>query len=215
MARNEHDSVKEEIKVELVQLFRRTGYLTKRTIASPLCVKGKSRFVKHFRSMAGTYRSIGFTPAKSYSFVDTRRQARAIFHELIENLCVKLTRQGRMLSFARHRTMIVVDGELKIKLSARLCAPEGSRMQTWELEWPDSYDIDRMVSVLFTRMPLHIVSFYVFPVGVVPVDTRMTVCVQNVPALGSFFFSRLDILSHLTERTALETDDGRRPSARE
>jgi DNA invertase Pin-like site-specific DNA recombinase len=214
MVRNDDECVKKEIKAELVQLFRCTGYLTKRTIASQLCVSGKSRFVEQFGSMVATYRSVGFTPAKSYTFVDTRRQARAIFDELIEHLSAKLMQEGRLLSFARQRTLIVVDGEFKIKLSARLCSPDQTK-QTWQLPWPYSYDVDLMVVVLFRRMPLRIVGFYIFPVGVVPVGSRMNMCEENVPALGSFCFSSLDILSHLTERTAVETDDGRFPYARD
>lgn len=42
--------------------------------------------------------------------------------------------------------------ELKIKLNARLCAHEGSQEQTWGLRWPDTYNIDLMVLVLFGRL---------------------------------------------------------------
>lgn len=207
--------VKEEIQAELAHLFRRSGHLTMRTMARQLHVHGKSEYRKHFGSMAGTYRSVGFTPTYNYDYIDTRRQASAIFHEFVANLSSTLTREGHQLSLEQGETLMLVNDELKIKLNARLCAHEGSQEQTWGLRWPDTYDIDLMVLVLFTRMPVRISGFYVLPLGTVPAGKMTTICAQNVPALSSFYFANLEILSHLTQRSVLEIHGGRRPTARE
>jgi DNA invertase Pin-like site-specific DNA recombinase len=215
LMRNSGVVVKEQIRAELENLFRRNGHLTKRAIDSQLGIRGKSSFRKQFGSMDVTYRSVGFVPTNSYAYIETRRQATIIFRGFVENLCTVLTQQHHRLWLGQDRTLLHINDELKVKLSARLCAYEGARTQTWEIGWPSHYDVDLMVVLLFSRTPVQIRDFYVLPLGILPIGKRTIMCAQNVPALSSFCFSNLDILSHLSERITLETERGKRTTERE
>ncbi|MGY6255560.1 recombinase family protein [Paraburkholderia caledonica] len=196
--------VEAETNAELKRLWESAGYLNVRTMAQGLSVNGKSGFAKRFGCMANAYRSVGFKPTCQYDYVDLRRQAHAVFHSLIEAMSTSLSQAGLHPALYRCRTLLQVNNELSVKFTARLTAPRGAGARTWTLKWPGNYPVDLMVIVLFSRMPVQVDGFYVFPRGVVLPGKVTVVCPSHIPALRRFYVPNLDMLRYLAERSALE-----------
>jgi DNA invertase Pin-like site-specific DNA recombinase len=201
-----------ELLSRLTRCLKKSGTLNSQTIDNDPNLPSSYTFTRRFGSLANAYRAIGFETSKSDSMAETYRVLRPSLAAFTRRVIETLEADGHRIVRFDDGKLICVDGELRIKITARSVYHNAYHDPTWSVRWPDRYPVDLFVVLRVDCVYMTGTRIYVFPRGSLPRRRLLTLLARGGEwkrNYDMFAFSDMAILQELTARCPLEVRNGR------
>lgn len=202
--RRAHRLSNEDLLEGLSALRDRLGRLSAVEIGKDPFLPGQHYYRRRFGSLTRAYKAIGFETNRNYEYLNVVRDARHLQTRLCEVTVARLTEAGHHVVSSADRSVICVNGELRLRVTARAASATIYRHLHWNISWPTLYPIDLLVVARADRLAKEFLDFFVFPKGSLGPEKLTILTEENRSRLNMFRHLNLKVLLTLAERSPLE-----------
>jgi DNA invertase Pin-like site-specific DNA recombinase len=194
----------ERLLEKLSDLRDKEGTLSALSIGAARDLPSQNIYKKRFGSLTQAYKAIGFDTKRNYEFLKVRQSASVLTRRFCEVVFEELVGTGCNVECSRDKSILHVNGELRIKLTVRPASRTIYARERWIFEWPRLFPLDVLILARADRLATELIDFYMLPRGCLG-SQHLTILQQALnPTLEMFRFSNLKVLLDLVARSPLE-----------
>jgi DNA invertase Pin-like site-specific DNA recombinase len=193
------DEMLARLKTLLAQRGKLSGLLIDETDDMPSTASYRHRF----GSLVQAYEMVGFTPERDYAFLETNRQLRRLYPELVGDVVRSLAGAGAHVERDAATDLLTVNGlfTVSIVLSRYEVTPGGA--PRWTIRFDRSLDPDLTIAVRMDADNETPLDYYLMPSLDVRVE-RMRIASENFLGVDAYRYESLDYFFGMAEQVHIE-----------
>ena len=176
-----------------------SGHLIDAAEGMPLSATYRSRF----GSLLKAYQLAGYTPTRSFDYVEVNRRIRAAVPPLLSDLVTRLTQVGATVTQDAQSGLLLINGEYSAAIVLSRCRQTTSGNLRWRINFDDRIAPDITILARMDEENERPVDYYLLPVMDMT-SPRLLLCETNGAYLDTYQFNSLDFFMKLAERARIE-----------
>jgi len=139
---------------EMLARLRRT--LLKRGRLSPAIINDTSglpgihTYIRHFGSVRNTYRMIGYSSERDYTFIDAEQAWAEVMANIASQVAAGLRKLGRKVVFGRSKDQLCIDGRTRVLFRVARSYPREGGLTQWRIPQVDRPSAKWIVAIRLT-----------------------------------------------------------------
>lgn len=176
-----------------------SGHLIDSAEGMPLSASYRSRF----GSLLKAYQLAGYTPARSFDYVEVNRRIRAAVPPLMSDLVTRLTQVGATVTQDAQSGLLLINGEYSAAIVLSRCRQTTSGNFRWRVNFDDRIAPDITILARMDEANERPVDYYLLPVMDMT-SPKLLLCETNGAYLDTYQFDSLDFFMTLAGRAHIE-----------
>lgn len=161
-----------------------------------------SAYRNRFGSLVRAYRLVGHAPSRDYTYLETNRSLRTVFHEVVDDTISRIATFGGCVSRDPVTDLLTVNQEFTASVVVVRCQQTGSGTLRWKVRLDARLHPDITIAVRMTPSNEAVQDYYLLPR--IDFQTAMLrLAEDNGVFLDAYRFESLEALALLSQRTEI------------
>jgi DNA invertase Pin-like site-specific DNA recombinase len=191
-----------EMLSKLKELVRQHATLSAQLIDKAEGMPTSSAYRGRFGSLIAAYQRVGFNPDRDYSFVETNRQLRALYPNLLGDLVKRLGAAGAKVE-RNPNDHLLINGEFSAAVALSRCKSTAAGALRWQVRMDGPIAPDITILVRMNPANEQPADYYLLPIMDLG-SSRFLLCEENGVHLETYQFDTLDYFTELSLRKHIE-----------
>lgn len=178
----------EEMLSRLRRLLHKKGRLSPALIENASGLPGVDTYIKHFGSIRNTYRLIGYTPARDYSFIDAMQAWARVTSELVSEAATKLRKAGKRVAVGEVGDDLLIDRKDRVLFRIAPAHSEVGNLTYWNVPRINRPPARWIVAIRLTEDNKNVFDYTLIPAKAVAGKYR-----SNCARITDVAFNRLGV----------------------
>ena len=193
----------DEMLQKLRVLHNRQGWLSGMVINEAEDMPSSSAYAHRFGSLIRAYELIGFTPDRDYSYIETNRELRKMYPQIVEDAIRRIKEIGGQVRREVTNDLLIVNEEIKISVVICRCHKTPAGTSQWKIHLDTGLLPDITVAIRMDQTNTQALDYYLLPALDIE-NPKIRLAENNHLALDAYRFDTLEPFFMLTERELLE-----------
>jgi hypothetical protein len=192
----------EELLDQLRALLARTGRLSGLFIDETDGMASSSVYRHRFGSLIQAYKLIAYTPERDYAFIETNRQLRLMYPQIVSDVTEQIRQIGGVVTSDPATDLLTVNDEFTASLVLARCRRMESGAFRWLIRVDAGLKPDITVAVRMDAENRNPLDYYLLP-SLDLIFEKLMLAEDNPIGLDVFRFDTLDFFFGMAQRTPI------------
>jgi DNA invertase Pin-like site-specific DNA recombinase len=193
----------DEMLQKLRALHDRQGWLSGMVINEAEDMPSSSAYAHRFGSLIRAYELVGFTPDRDYSYIETNRELRKMYPQIVEDAIRRIKEIGGRVRREVTNDLLIVNEEIKISVVICRCYKTPAGNSQWKIHLDTGLLPDITIAIRMDQTNARALDYYLLPAIDIE-NPKIRLAENNHLALDAYRFDTLEPFFMLTERELLE-----------
>ncbi len=189
----------QELLAQLRNLLEREGYLSGLLIDEAEDLASSSVYRRRFQSLVRAYQLIGYTPERDYDFIETNRQLRQMYPEIVTNAIQSINALGGTVARNPNNDLLTINDEFTASVVISRCIRRPSGSLRWLIRVDAGLHPDITVALRMAPDNRETLDYYLLPSLDVMFE-KLSLAEDNPIGLDTYRFSSLDFFFGMAKR---------------
>ena len=202
IAERTHKFTNDELLTQLRSVLDREGRLSGFLIDETEGLASSSIYRTRFGSLIRAYQLIGYTPDRDYRFIETNRQLRLMYPNVIANCIQRIQQLGGVAESNPVNDLLTINREFTASLVIARCRQTPSGAFRWLIRFDTSLAPDITVALRMDAENCTVLDYYLFP-HLDLIFQRLLLAEDNPVNLDTYRFDNLDFFFGMARRSRI------------
>lgn len=192
----------EELLAQLRSVLEREGRLSGLLIDEAEGMASSSVYRTRFGSLIRAYQLIGYTPDRDYRFVETNRQLRLMYPQVVADCIERIREIGGVIENNAHDDLLTINDEFTASLVIARCRQTDSGAFRWLIRFDTSLAPDITVALRMDAENRSVLDYYLLPHLDLTFE-KLLLAEDNPVSLDTYRFETLDFFFGMARRSPI------------
>jgi DNA invertase Pin-like site-specific DNA recombinase len=156
-----------------------------------------------FGTLVHAYELVGYTPERDYAFIETNRQLRKLYPQLVDDVVRSLGGTGAHVERDPATDLLTLNGHFRVSIILSRYDVTAAGSPRWTIRFDRSLEPDLTIAVRMDASNLTPLDYYLLPSLDVHGE-RLRVCPENFLGVDAYRFENLDYFIGMAEQVTIE-----------
>ena len=156
-----------------------------------------------FGSLVRAYELVGFKPERDYGFIETNRQLRGLYPQLVDDVLKLLVHAGAQVERDPTSDILVVNGQFTVSLVVSRYEVTPAGAPRWTIRFDRGLDPDLTIAVRMDDGNASPLDYYLLPSLDIRAE-RLRIAQENFLGIDAYRCDSLEDLVGIAERGEIE-----------
>jgi DNA invertase Pin-like site-specific DNA recombinase len=192
----------EELLAHLRSVLEREGKLSGLLIDETEGIASSSVYRARFGSLIRAYQLIGYAPDRDYQFIETNRQLRLMYPQVIADCMERIRQLGGAIESNADNDLLTINGEFTASLVIARCRQTDSGAFRWLIRFDTSLAPDITVALRMDGGNRSVLDYYLLPHLDLTFE-KLLLAEDNPVNLDTYRFETLDFFFGMARRSRI------------
>jgi len=192
----------DELLDQLRRLLEHKGHLSGLLIDEAEGMASSSVYRNRFSSLIRAYKLIAYTPKRDYQFIETNRQLRLMYPNVVSNVIERIHRLGGAVQADPGNDRFIVNDEFTASIVIARCRQRESGLLRWLIRVDSGLNPDITVAVRMDAPNREPLDYYLLPRLDLTFE-KLLLAEENPLGLETYRFDTLDFFFGMAQRARI------------
>ena len=189
----------DELLDQLRKLLEHNGHLSGLLIDEAEGMASSSVYRNRFSSLVRAYKLIAYTPERDYQFIETNRQLRLMYPNVVSNVIERIHRLGGAVHSDPGNDRLTVNDEFTASIVIARCRQRESGLLRWLIRVDSGLNPDITVAVRMDAPNRELLDYYLLPRLDLTFE-KLLLAEENHISLETYRFDTLDFFFGMAQK---------------